>query len=97
MFNALKLAVPAAVLAMGLAVSGAEAAPAAGGMTPLKAVTETSTTAENVRWVKKCSWHRGHRHCRSVWVGPRRNDHRHHGNRHRSHRHDSRHNSHRHR
>ena len=67
MRTALKLMLPAAALALGLAVSAAQAAPASTGLAPLKVLTPSAV--EQTHWVYRC-WHDhyGHKHCHRVWV-----------------------------
>jgi len=78
----LKVLAPAALLAAGLAVSTAEAAPAGSGLAPLKGAPEASSMAEETRWVRRCYHTRyGRVRCHNVWVAPR------HHRRHRHHRH----------
>jgi hypothetical protein len=84
----LKVLAPAVLLAAGLAMSSAEAAPAASGLTPLKGTPEASSMAEETRWVKRCYRHRHGVRCHRVWVQPRH--HRHHHHRHHHHRHHRR-------
>ena len=57
-----------AACALSLAVFGgaAQAGPLGGiGNTPVAA--QPAGGVEQVRWVRRCHWHRGHRHCRRVW------------------------------
>jgi hypothetical protein len=61
----------ALVVAMGAFAFGggtpASAASAAGAVTGLSDLAMPGNTAEQVRWVRRCWWHRGHRHCRRYW------------------------------
>ena len=72
MLKALRILAPAALLVAGLAVTGAEAAPAGAGLTPLKSVPEAASAVEKTYWVTKCYWRHGHKHCHKVWVKPHR-------------------------
>lgn len=77
MQKALRSLATAALLVTGLAVTSAEAAPAASGLTPLKALPEASSAVEKTYWVTKCYWRHGHKHCHKVWVKPHRHYHHH--------------------
>lgn len=83
MRKTLKYLLPAAILAIGLAATGAEAAPAGAGLAPLGSAPEASTMAEKTYWVRKCHRARyGRVVCHRVWVAPRkhyRKHHRHYG------------------
>lgn len=68
-----KLLAAAALLVVGLAVSGAEAAPAGSGLAPLKSVPEASSSlVEKTYWVRRCYYTRYGRRCHRVWVKPHR-------------------------
>lgn len=55
----------AGALALAAFGSGAQAGPFGGmGNAP---VAGHSNAVESVAWVRRCHWHRGHRHCRRVW------------------------------
>src|SRR5262245_29086435 len=60
------LSAAAGALALGLATMTAQAAPAAGTTTDLKAAAGTETSVDKVAY-RRCWWHHGHRHCR--WYG----------------------------
>lgn len=75
----LRALAPAALLVAGLAVTGAEAAPAATGLAPLKALPEAASVVEKTYWVRKCYRGRyGRLHCHRVWVAPHRHYRRYH-------------------
>jgi hypothetical protein len=76
MFKSLRAVLAAAVLALGLGMAQAEAAPAASGLAPIKAATDAGSAVEKTHYVRRCWWSHGHRHCRNVWVGPRRHTYR---------------------
>ncbi|MEZ5857184.1 MAG: hypothetical protein R3D67_21510 [Hyphomicrobiaceae bacterium] len=76
MRTAFKTLLPAAVLAFGLGITGAAAAPAGAGLNAAKTANEAASLVEQARFVRKCT-RVGHRWrkrtvCRTVWVGPRR-------------------------
>jgi hypothetical protein len=54
-----------AAVAFGIAGSTAQAAPL--GNVQANPAAEQNTMTQNVVWVRRCYWHRGHRHCRRVW------------------------------
>jgi hypothetical protein len=56
----------AGAVALGLIGASAQAAPI-GGLSDTRNVADRSSDVQNVVWVRRCSWHRGHRHCRRVW------------------------------
>jgi len=59
----------AGALALAAFGSGAQAGPLGGiGNAP---VTGHANAVQSVAWVRRCHWHRGHRHCRRVWRGYR--------------------------
>jgi hypothetical protein len=73
MRKALRILAPAALLVAGLAVTGAEAAPAGTGLAPLKTLPEASSVVEKTYWVRRCYRGRyGRLHCYRVWVRPHR-------------------------
>ena len=75
----LRALVPAALLVAGLAVTGAEAAPAGTGLAPLKTLPEASSVVEKTYWVRKCyRGNYGRLHCHRVWVAPHRHYRRYH-------------------
>jgi hypothetical protein len=55
----------AAALAFAGMGSGAQAAPL--GNIHLNSPLKENSAVQNVAWVRRCHWHRGHRHCRRVW------------------------------
>jgi hypothetical protein len=57
----------AGALAMGTLSASVEAAPLGPAADTLKATAEENTAVQDVVWVRRCWWHRGHRHCRRVW------------------------------
>jgi hypothetical protein len=76
MQKALRTLAPAALLVAGLAVTSAEAAPAATGLTPLKTLPEASSVVEKTYWVVRCHRNRyGVKHCHRVWVKPHHHRH----------------------
>ena len=78
MLKTLRVLVPAAVIAIGLAATSAEAAPAGTGLAPLKSASEGSSVVEKTYWVRRCYRARyGRLHCHRVWVAPHRHHHRH--------------------
>ena len=73
---------PAVALAIGLFAGSAQAAPAGGALGGVEANPAAGNAVEKTAWVRRCYWHRGHRHCRNVWVPGRRwHHHRHHHHR----------------
>ena len=54
----------AAAAAFGAFTTTAQAAPL--GTMQIDRATENSAV-QDVAWVRRCYWHRGHRHCRRVW------------------------------
>ena len=66
------LAGPAVALAIGLFAGSAQAAPAGGALGDVKANPAAGSAVETTSWTRRCYWHRGHRHCRQVWVPNRR-------------------------
>ena len=50
-------------MALGLATLSAQAAPAAGATTDLKAAAGAESSVDKVGY-RRCWWHNGHRHCR---------------------------------
>jgi hypothetical protein len=46
--------------------TGAQAGPL-GGIGNAAIASQATGDIESVRWVTRCHWHRGHRHCRRVW------------------------------
>lgn len=77
MLKALRILAPAALLVGGLTVTGAQAAPAGGGLTPLKSVPAAASAVEKTYWVVKCYYKWGKKHCHRVWVKPHRHYYRH--------------------
>jgi hypothetical protein len=57
----------AAAIAVGTLSASVQAAPLAASPDNLKATAGENSTVANVVWVRRCWWHRGHRHCRRVW------------------------------
>lgn len=55
----------AAAVALGAAGTTAHAAPL--GNMKANPAAEQNTAVHNVVWVRRCYFHRGHRHCRRVW------------------------------
>ncbi|MEZ5818817.1 MAG: hypothetical protein R3D44_17220 [Hyphomicrobiaceae bacterium] len=72
MHFSLKVLAPAALLAVGLAVSSAEAAPAGSGLAPLGSAPEAKTLAEKTYWVRRCYRTYHGLRCHRVWVKPHR-------------------------
>jgi hypothetical protein len=58
----------AGALALSALSVSAQAAPLGVGSEDLKAVAEQNTVVQDVVWVRRCWRHRGHRHCRMVWL-----------------------------
>jgi hypothetical protein len=57
----------AGAIALGALSFSAQAAPLAGAPAGPKAHVGESNLAQDVHWVRRCWWHRGHRHCRRVY------------------------------
>jgi hypothetical protein len=55
----------AAAIAFAAAGTTAQAAPL--GNVQANHAVEENSAVQNVAWVRRCHWHRGHRHCRRVW------------------------------
>jgi hypothetical protein len=55
----------AAAVAFAAAGTTAQATPLGNVLTDRAA--EQNTTVQNVAWLRRCYWHRGHRYCRRVW------------------------------
>jgi hypothetical protein len=53
-------------LTIGTLSASVQAAPLGIAPDNLKATAE-NTAVQDVVWVERCWWHRGHRHCRRVW------------------------------
>jgi hypothetical protein len=56
----------AGAVALGLIASTAQAAPI-GGLADTRNTATQNGNVDSVAWVRRCHWHRGHRHCRRVW------------------------------
>jgi hypothetical protein len=56
----------AGALALGSLSASVQAAPLGVGPDGLKPADENKVL-QDVVWVRRCWWHRGHRHCRRVW------------------------------
>lgn len=54
------------------------AAPGMAGIADIKSAASEASPVEKTYWTTNCWWHRGHRHCRQVWVGFRHPHHHHH-------------------
>ena len=54
-------------LALSTLSASVQAAPLAAGPDSLKAGAGENTALQDVVWVRRCWWHRGHHHCRRVW------------------------------
>jgi hypothetical protein len=57
----------AGALAVGTLSASVQAAPLGTAPDNLKAAVNENTVVQDVVWVRRCRWHRGHRHCRRVW------------------------------
>ena len=57
----------AGALALSTLSASVQAAPLAPGPDSLKAAANENAALQDVAWVRRCWWHRGHRHCRRVW------------------------------
>jgi len=57
----------AGALAVGTLSASVQAASLGTGSGTLNATGQENTAVQEVVWVERCSWHRGHRHCRRVW------------------------------
>jgi hypothetical protein len=53
--------------ATAVALGGAATAVEAGPIGNVQVDRAETGAAQNVAWVHRCYWHRGHRHCRRVW------------------------------
>jgi hypothetical protein len=60
------LAGAACALSLAAFGAGAQAGPL-GGIGNAGIASQATGDIESVRWVTRCHWHRGHRHCRRVW------------------------------
>lgn len=60
------LAGAACALSLAIFGGGAQAGPL-GGIGNTAVALQPTGGVEQVRWVRRCHWHRGHRHCRRVW------------------------------
>jgi len=56
----------AGALAFGLMGAPAQAAPL-GSMGDVRTNAAHNSDVQDVRWYRRCYWHRGHRHCRRYW------------------------------
>jgi hypothetical protein len=61
------LSAVAGAMALGVMSLSAQAAPLAGAPAGPKANVGESNLAQDVGWVRRCWYHRGHRHCRRVY------------------------------
>ncbi len=61
----------AVAVTLGLSAQ-ANAAPGATSLGELKTTANEASPVEKAHWNRHCWWHRGHRHCRHVWVRPHR-------------------------
>jgi Ni/Co efflux regulator RcnB len=57
----------AGAVALGMFSLSAQAAPLTGPGDAARANAGRGGLVQNVHWVRRCYWHRGHRHCRRVW------------------------------
>jgi hypothetical protein len=57
----------AGAIALGMLSVSAQAAPLTNPGDAARANAGQSGLVQDVRWVRRCYWHRGHRHCRRVW------------------------------
>ncbi len=57
----------AGALALGMLSFSAQAAPLTSPGDAARANAGEGSLVQDVRWVRRCWWHRGHRHCRRVW------------------------------
>ena len=57
----------AGALALGMLSFSAQAGPLSGAGEGLRANAGESALVQQAHWVRRCYWHRGHRHCRRVW------------------------------
>lgn len=57
----------AGALAVGTLSASVQAAPLGTARDNLRAAANENTVVQDVVWVRRCWWHRGHRHCRRVW------------------------------
>jgi hypothetical protein len=57
----------AGAIALGMLSVSAQAAPLGAAGEGLRANAGQSGLVQEARWVRRCWWHRGHRHCRRVW------------------------------
>lgn len=55
----------AAAMAFGAVGNTAQAAPL--GNVQADRAAAPNSAVQDVAWVRRCYWHRGHRHCRRVW------------------------------